>query len=227
MNKLLAAGFSASAMVLASGVAVAAPLSQTLNSVGIYGNVTGVSNDGGNTTGGIGVRASVYRDNFLFSANYRHDFGSAFQSPNGGNTNAVNVKGAYLVPLSEQFAVGPYLSYQYTRFTLNGANSGAFHYTNNAIGGGGYAAYSAGPLTLTGNVGYLSGVSATYSYTNGGYRQAFTSAHGSANVLQLGVQADYRVSGPWYAFTGFKWDRYMHHGDFNLLQGNVGLGYSF
>ncbi|AEK57513.1 hypothetical protein A5904_03820 [Acidithiobacillus caldus] len=185
-----------------------------------------MSNDGGSTTGGIGFRASVYRDNFLFSANYRHDFGAAFQNSSGGDTNAVNVKGAYLVPLNEDFAVGPYLSYQYTRFTLNDP-VGAFHYTNNAIGGGGYAAFHQGPLTVTGNVGYLSGVSATYSYTNGGYRQAFTSANGSANVLQLGMQADYQVSGPWYAFTGFKWDRYMHHGDFNLLQGNVGLGYSF
>ncbi len=206
-----------------------AGVGQVLNSVSLYGNLNGISNDGGQTTGGLGVKGSWWQNNVLFSANYHHDFGSSFAVPDrtGGANTGVNVKLGYLVPFSSSLAIGPYLAYQYQRWTVDGPDSAAFHETNNAIGGGGMMALGLGPLTLTGNVGYLDGVSATYSYTQGGYKDAFTTAKGSENVLQLGAQANLQIAGPFFAFTGFKWDRYMNHGALNVLQGNVGLGYSF
>lgn len=178
----------------------------------------------------MGVKASAYSENWLFSVNWHHDFSSLFSIPQqtGGGANFVNAKAGYLVPFSNNFAIGPYATYQYTRFSVNGpAGAGNFHLTNNAIGGGVMGAFSSGPLSVVGHFGYLGGVSATYSFTNDGYRYATTSTSGSDNVLNLGLQANYAISGPWFLFTGFDWDRYSNHGSVNLLQGNFGLGYSF
>jgi hypothetical protein len=216
------------ATLLASPLAYAG-VGQVLNSVSVYGNLNGVSNDGGQTTGGLGVKGSLWSNNLLLSANYHHDFGSSFAIPDrtGGGNTGVNVKLGYIVPVSNTIAFGPYLAYQYQRWTVNGPDSSGFHLANNAIGGGGMVAASLGPLTLTGNIGYLAGVSATYSYTQNGYKDSFTTAQGSDNVLQFGGQASLDIFGPVYAFAGLKWDRYMNHGALNVLQGNVGAGFSF
>ena len=218
-----------SATILMASPLAFAGVGQVLNSVSAYGNLNGVSNDGGQTTGGLGVKGSLWRNDLLISANYHHDFGSSFAVPNrtGGGNTGVNVKLGYIVPVSNLIAFGPYLTYQYQRWTVSGPDSSAFHFANNAIGGGGMVAAGLGPLTLTGNIGYLAGVSATYSYTQNGYQDSFTSARGSDNVLQLGGQASMNIFGPIYAFAGLQWNRYMNHGALNVLQGNVGAGFSF
>lgn len=228
MRKLTAVALF-SGLSLVSGLALA-NVAYPLNNISVYGNVGGISNAGGQTSGGVGVKGSVYTDNWLLSANYHHDFSSLFSVPgaSGGGASFVNVKAGYLIPFSSDFAVGPYATYQYTRFSINGpSGDGAFHLTNNAIGGGVMGAFSSGPISLAGHLGYLGGVSATYSYTDSGYRDAVTTTSGSANVLNLGLQANYQISGPFYLFTGFDWDRYSNHGSTDLLQGNFGLGYSF
>lgn len=223
-----------SALVAASLIGFAgsaiADVNYALNNLSVYGNIGGITDHGGQTSGGVGVKASAYTDNWLLSADWHHDFSSLFAVPGatGGGANFVNVKAGYLIPFSSNFAVGPYATYQYTRFSVNGpSGDGSFHLTNNAIGGGLMGALAAGPLSFVGHIGYLGGVSATYSYTDNGYRYAVSSSSGSLNVLSLGVQANYRVAGPWYLFTGFDWDRYSNHGSDDLLQGDFGLGYSF
>ncbi|MBN6741209.1 hypothetical protein JKG47_11815 [Acidithiobacillus sp. MC6.1] len=182
----------------------------------------------GKTFGGAGVKGSFFQDNFLASVNYHHDFGSQFSTrgiTSGGSTNDANLKLAYLVPISKSLYVGPYLSYQYQNLN-NNTEYLRLHNDNNAIGGGGYMAYGAGPLTITGNVGYLAGVSASASFQ--GYGMSASRSEPSSNVLQLGLQTSYQLSGPWYAFTAFKWDQYNNRGySQDFLQGDLGLGYSF
>jgi len=199
-----------------------------LNSFGVYGNVNTTGGHTGKTTGGIGVQGRFFTDNFLLSANYHHEFGSSFSGPGitGGSSNGVGVKLAYLIPLGQDFAFGPYLGYQYQRWSEH-TDSASASIANNAIGGGGYLAFADGPLTVTGNIGYLGGVSATYRVSANGVSLSDSTTSGSLNDLQLGLQADYQVSGPWYAFANFKWNRYMDHGATNTYQEGVGLGYSF
>lgn len=226
MKSAIVAGI---ALSMVSAVAMA-DVNAALNSFAAYGNVSGLTGGNGSTTGGIGLKGSAYTDNFLFSANYHHDFSSQFDVPGatGDGSNIFNVKAGYLVPFSQNFAIGPYVTYQYTRWNINGpAGDGSLHLTNNALGGGLMAGIGAGPLDMVAHIGYLGGVSATYSYTDSGYRYATTTTSGSLNVLNLGAQADYFVAGPVYLFTGFDWDRYSDHGSRNVLQGNFGVGMSF
>ncbi len=102
-----------------------AGVGQVLNSVSAYGNLNGISNDGGQTTGGLGIKGSWWQDNLLFSADYHHDFGSSFSTPNrtGGGSTGINIKAGYMVPISNVLAFGPYLEYQYQRWGVNGPDS--------------------------------------------------------------------------------------------------------
>ncbi len=220
--------------VLAALAVSAAPLAMAqefapLNSFGVYGNVNTLGGNAGKTTGGVGVQGRFFTDNFLLSANFHHEFGSSFSDTDvtGGSSNGVGVKIGYLIPLSQNLRVGPYLGYQYQRWTIDGSNSVSAHLSNNAIGGGGYLAFASGPLTVTGNVGYLDGVSATLGASNGTESISATTNRHSLNDLQVGLQGDYAISGPWYAFASFKLNHYMDNGSTNTYQEGVGLGYSF
>ena len=233
-NPLILAALAAG--LTASGMAMASDLSGVMNSAAVYGNLSGISNSGGNSAGGIGVKGSfMTNQGWMLSADYHHDFDTLIESPyqtTGGGMTGINVKAGYLFPFSQNFRVGPYLAYQYSRFGIN-FNAGqvqnaSLHFTNNAIGGGLEAGYGMGPLVFTGDVAYLAGVSATDTLSGNGSTTSVTSTSGSSNVVQVGLQADYQISGPWYALAGFKYDDYTNGGaNLNLLQGNVGLGYSF
>ena len=224
------------ASLMVSGLAMASDLSGVMNSAAVYGNISGVSDSGGNSAGGIGIKGSfMTNQGWMLSANYHHDFDTLIETPyqtTGGGMTGINVKAGYLFPFSSNFRVGPYLAYQYSRFGINFNTSqvqdASLHFTNNAIGGGLEAGYGMGPLVFTGNVAYLAGISATDTLRGNGSTVSVTSTSGSSDVFQLGLQADYQISGPWYALAGFKYDDYTNGGaNLNLLQGNVGVGYSF
>lgn len=230
----LSLAVAAAASLLGLGTAFAG-VSGPLNSVAAYGNISGVTNSGGNLTGGVGVKASYLNSNgWLFTAGYHHDFGAPFASPydtTGGGTSGINVKAGYLFQVVPDLVAGPYLGYDYTHFGVNftkDATAANLSYDNNAIGGGLYAAYGMGYLTVSANVGYLAGIDATDTLSADGQKLAVNGSKVSSNMLQFGLQADYKITGPWYALAGFKYDRYMNGSlHINTLQGDFGIGYSF
>lgn len=235
-NRLTLSAAVVAAISMASfGTAFANGVSGPLNSVAVYGNIAGITNTGGNTTGGLGIKGSYLNSNgWLFTAGYRHDFGAPFASPydtTGGSMTGINVKAGYLMQVAPDLVVGPYLGYQYSHFGVNfteNATAANLSYANNAIGGGLYAAYGTGDLTFTGNVGYLAGIDATDTLSADGQKISANDSRLSSNLLQVGLQADYKISGPWYALAGFKYDRYLNGpSHITLLQGDFGVGYSF
>ena len=222
--------------VCTAGLANASDLMGVMNSASVYGNLSGITNSGGNSSGGLGVKGSIMTcQGWLLSAEYHHDFSSLIQSPyqnTGGSMTGINVKGGYLFPFSSNFRAGAFVEYQYTHFGIDfntpKVQGASLSNSNNALGGGVMAAYGAGPLVLTGDVAYLGGISATDTLRGNGEKFTSSTSSGSANAFELGLQANYQISGPWYALVGFKYDKYMNGGgNLDLLQGNVGLGYSF
>jgi hypothetical protein len=226
----------ATATMMGSVIAMASDLNGVMNSFSAYGNLAGVSNSGGNSSAGVGVKgAFMSNQGWMLSADWHHDFNALIKSPyqtTGGGMTGFNVKAGYLFPVSQDFRVGPYLAYQYTRFGMNfdapQVQNASFNLSNNAIGGGLEAGYGIGPLVFTGDVAYLAGLVATNTFSGNGYHFSASTTGGSADVVQVGLQANYQISGPWFALAGFKYDEFMNGGgNLNLLQGNVGFGYSF
>ncbi|MBU2766720.1 hypothetical protein HAP94_11045 [Acidithiobacillus ferrivorans] len=232
-NLILATAITA---MIGSGIAFASDLNGVMNSFSAYGNLAGISNSGGNSSAGVGVKgAFMTNQGWMLSADWHHDFNALFKSPyqtTGGGMTGINVKAGYLFPFSQDLRVGPYLAYQYTHFGINFDSSqvqnASLHFSNNAIGGGLEAGYGIGPLVFTGDVAYLAGIIATSTIRGNGYNYSASTIGGSSDMFQVGLQANYQISGPWFAMAGFKYDDYMNgSGNLNLLQGNVGFGYSF
>ena len=69
------------ALILAITLPIGAEASvyDVMNQVGVSGNVQGATNQYGNTTGGLGLRASLYNGGLFGTAKYRHEFGATYQ----------------------------------------------------------------------------------------------------------------------------------------------------
>lgn len=218
---------AAALMGLSPFAFAAGGIPMALNQVGIAGTIQGVANHLGQTTGGIGVRASYFTNGILATASYGHQFGSSFSQETGGYSNTFNLRGAYLMPMANNFAVGPYLGYSFENLGYShGGNS--FSNSGNYLGGGLYAAYSPMPrLTVTGYAGYLASISTHFNIAYAGQTLA-SGGNGNQNLFQTGLTAYYRVSGPLYAYTGFSYARTGYTDTaLNALQGTVGIGYHF
>ncbi|MGE4531667.1 MAG: hypothetical protein AB7C98_10140 [Acidithiobacillus sp.] len=194
-----------------------------------YGSATA---SGGNTTGGIGVSATGINQQLWFMhLGFNYAFGPAidggsakFTSADGvsesgsgsandhGHSLQFNARLGKAFEVAHNVIVGPYLGYQYAKFSL-GLDGYSASYGNNAFGGGVYAAMApTNQITLSGHIGYLAGVSAT----------ATGATHTpSSDVLQVGAKADYRFDPNWSGFIGVDYDRYSASDQVNASVGSV------
>ncbi len=198
------------------------PVDNLLNNVGVYGEYAGITNSGESSSGGIGARAEGYWNGFYGDADLGYTFGTLSSAP-AGHSTLVNLKLGYGLSLGNQVVVGPYLGYQYFGNT-NRYDGLALTDSNNALGGGLFAAWAPDSRWgVQGHIGYLDGVSSSLTDNVGdGYSQS------AANLLSVGAEVDYRISGPWSVFTALHYDHYMESGQsLNLLRGVFGASVSF
>ena len=210
--------------LLAATATAEASIYSVMNQVDVSGNVQGTTNQYGNTAGGLGVRGSLFSNGLFGTAKYRHQFGAAYQGYTGGDSNTLGLKIGYLFPASPILAVGPYLGYEYNRFSENDAylNSQSSQSLDN-LGGGLYAAASLPFANVTGYLGYLGGVSET-SHVTGFPPLRYNR---SSNLLQMGVTAYYPLVANLNFFVGLHDDDFTQAGAPNLLRGTVGIGAAF
>ena len=198
-----------------------APVNQLLNNVGIYGQYAGITSAGESSSAGIGGRLETEWNGLFGSADIGYTPGSLTADPHGSST-LVNMKLGYGFSPVANVMVGPYLGYQY--FGVSNSYQGVtLTDSNNALGGGVFAAWApSNTWGVQGHIGYLAGVS---SSVNG---DGYNLAGQAANLLNMGVEVDYRVSGPWNVFAGIHYDHYMEAGaTMNLIRGVVGASLSF
>lgn len=212
------------ASVILSASCAQASIDSVMNQADISGNVQGTTNHFGNTTGGLGLRGSLFSDGFFGTAKYRHEFGPAFEGYTGGDSDTLALKLGYLFPASASLAVGPYLGYAYNRFAEDNAYYG-FHaaQTLDDLGGGLYAAASLPGAELTGYVGYLGGISET-DHVAGFVPVQYDNA---SDLLQVGVNVYYPLIANLSLFVGLHDDDFTEAGAPNILRGDVGLGAQF
>jgi hypothetical protein len=211
-------------LALCLPVAADASVYSVMNQVDVSGNVQGATNSYGNTTGGLGLRASLYNGGLFGTAKYRHEFGATYQGYTGGNTNTIGLKLGYLFNASNILAVGPYVGYEYNRFAQTNSYY-AYHssLTTNGLGGGLFAAASLPGVNLTGYIGYLGGISETQHVT--GFAPA--TFNSSFDLLQMGVNAYYPLMANVSFYVGLHDDDFTQRGAPNILRGDVGLGIQF
>ncbi|MCR1353976.1 hypothetical protein [Acidithiobacillus ferrooxidans] len=210
--------------LLAATVTADASIYSAMNQADVSGNVQGTTNQYGNTAGGLGVRGSLFSNGLFGTAKYRHQFGPVYQGYTGGDSNTFGLKVGYLFAATPFVAVGPYLGYEYNRFSENDAylHSQASQSLDN-LGGGLYAAASLPFANVTGYLGYLGGVSETNHVT--GFPPV--QYNRSSNLLQMGVNVYYPLVANLDFFVGLHDDDFTQTGAPNLLRGDVGLGASF
>ncbi|MBU2739682.1 hypothetical protein [Acidithiobacillus concretivorus] len=217
-------GLTAFALALTLPIAAEASVYDVMNQIGVSGSLQGATNQYGNTTGGLGLRASLYNGGLFGTAKYRHEFGATYQGYTGGNTNTIGLKLGYLFNASNMLAVGPYVGYEYNRF----AQSNSYYdyhssLSTNGLGGGLYAAASLPVVNLTGYIGYLGGISETQHVSG----LAPTTFNSSSDLLQMGVNAYYPLMANVSLYIGLHDDDFTQHGAPNILRGDVGLGMQF
>jgi hypothetical protein len=254
------------AMAAIAPSAAANTLSQALETIGVYGegvstpssvSVTaphgGVSANGGNTTGGLGITMTgVNKELWYIHLGADYAFGAPINGGTisgasnhvgtvtgagsahvSGHSMAFNARYGKLFAIGEDAAVGPYLAYQYADFKM-GLNGYTADYRNNAVGGGVLGALViSSRLSMTGHLGYLAGISASSSAA--GYS---ASNPPSSGVLQVGAKVDYRFGQAWSVFGGIDYDRYTASYSYtpyalnasatiNDIRGLVGMAYHF
>ncbi len=212
----------AACLALVSGAAVASPVGSLLNNVGLYGEYAGVSSQNGSSSGGVGARVETYLDGFYGDADASYTPGS-LNNTTSGNSADVNIKLGYGLPIGNSLVVGPYVGYQYLGITDQVYGDSAT-FSNNSLGGGVFAAWAPGSRWgVQAHIGYLAGVSASVSGTGG-----FDYGIQSANLLDIGGEIDYRLSGPWSLFAGLHYAHYMESGaSLNLIRGVIGASLAF
>lgn len=195
-----------------------------MNQVGVAANLQGATDHYGNTTGGLGLRASLYNGSFFGTAKYRHEFVATYQGYTGGNTNTIGLKLGYLFNASNILAVGPYVGYEYNHFAQSN------HYFNyhsslstNGLGGGLYAAAALPGVNVTGYIGYLGSFAGTHHIS----KLAPATFNDASNLLQMGVNAYYPLMANVSLYVGLHDDDFTHSGAPNILRGTVGLGIQF
>ncbi|AUW32878.1 hypothetical protein A5904_07955 [Acidithiobacillus caldus] len=212
------------ANLLATAATADASIYWTMNQVDVSGNVQGTTNQYGNTAGGLGVRGSLFDNGLFGTVKYRHQFGPAYQGYTGGDSNTFGLEVGYLFAATPFVAVGPYLGYEYNRFSEHDAylNSQASQSLDN-LGGGLYAAASLPFANVTAHLGYLGGVSETSRVTGFPPLQY----NRSSNLLQMGVNLYLPLVANLDFFVGLHDDDFTQAGAPNLLRGDVGVGASF
>ncbi len=107
-------------------------------------------------------------------------------------------------------------------------NANGFSESNDYLGGGLYTAWlPVNGLLVTGYVGYLPNLSGTSTISYGS-TTLYHGYDGANGLLQLGVQADYRLTGPVYAFYGVQYDLSQYYRlSTNTLKADVGISYHF
>ncbi|WP_308389155.1 hypothetical protein [Acidithiobacillus sp. AMEEHan] len=215
---------SIGAALLFAAASASASIYSAMNQADISGNVQGTSNHYGNTTGGLGVRGSLFSQGFFGTAKFRHQFGPAFDGYTGGDSNTFGLKVGYLFPTSPVLAVGPYLGYEYNHFSETDDYAG-YHASQGLdnLGGGLYAAASLPLANVTGYLGYLGGVSET-SHVSGFPPLRYNRA---SNLLQMGVNVYYPLLANLDFYVGLHDDDFTESGAPNLLRGDVGIGAEF
>lgn len=212
------------ASLLTAAASADASIYGAMNQADVSGNVQSTTNHYGNTSGGLGIRASLFSDGLFGAAKYRHQFSPVYQGYTGGDSNTFDLKVGYLFSASPFVAVGPYLGYEYNRFSENNAylHSQASQSLDN-LGGGLYAAASLPFANVTGYLGYLGGVSET-SHVTGFPPLRYNR---SSSLLQMGVNVYYPLLPNLDFFVGLHDDDFTQAGAPNLLRGDVGIGLSF
>ncbi len=215
---------SVGAGLLVAAASANASIYSVMNQVGMSGNVQGTTNQYGNTTGGLGVRGSLFSQGFFGTAKFRHQFGPAFDGYTGGDSNTFGLKVGYLFPTNPVLALGPYLGYEYNHFAENDTYSG-YHASQGLdnLGGGLYAAASLPFANVTGYLGYLGGVSET-SHVSGFPPLRYNQA---SDLLQMGVNVYYPLMANLDFYVGLHDDDFTEAGAPNLLRGDVGIGAEF
>lgn len=216
-------------LMLVPVAASAGTLRAAMNSVGAYVEGQGVSSVQGGPDVGLGIRGGATLGNWFGTAGFHYDFGGygsyGTSAPSGGYIWHMDVKAGYLVPLSTRIRVGPYFGYSHlqTHEDFNGIlRTGA---GMNAVGGGIYAAWAPMQrLSFQAYAGYLAGVSSSLSIN--GFP---IPTQNTPNIVQVGVLADYRISGPVHAFAAVRYDHIGHEAGAGGSQyrGLVGVSYSF
>lgn len=221
--------FTASLSIFAAICALGAPamasaniaIHDTINSVGIFGQDTGSSREG--AAAGIGITAGATFGQFFTTSTLRYSLTGAPASRTGtaGNFWTLDVDGGYLFPLSSDFQVGPYIGFNRMAYQRTYGPQ-TLSASDNNLGGGIYAAWSPfRKMTFITHVGGY-GAFAASAHIAGYPLQAYNS-----NLVQVGLKADYRISGPFHLFAGFQYDNYTGRYGTPLYNGSVGVAYTY
>lgn len=213
------------AAVFALGLPVVASandsIHDTINSVGIFGQGTGSGKTG--DAAGLGVTAGHTFGQFFTTATFRYSLTGAPVAYNGtgGNFWTFDFDGGYLMPLSSDFQVGPYLGYNHLAYSRTyGPQS--LSASDNNLGGGIYAAWS--PMN---RVTLLSHVGGYGAFGSSAHIAGYQIRSYNSDLVQVGLKADYRISGPIHVFAGFQYDDYTGSHGLPVYNGSMGVSYTY